>query len=211
MNNEKKDFDKTAASWDANAGRVKLSGDIAESIKSTLNLNRKMDVMDFGCGTGLVTLRLAPLVRSITAVDSSQGMLDVLKTKIAEQQIPNVRTQFVDLDQGQTLEGQYDLVYSSMTFHHVKEVKELLAQFLAVLRKPGMLCVADLDLDEGKFHADNEGVFHFGFDRAALRDAMLEVGFVDVQDGTAATMVKPQPEGGERAFTIFLITAKTSV
>jgi ubiquinone/menaquinone biosynthesis C-methylase UbiE len=210
MNTEKKDFDKTAANWDASVGRVQLAGDIAAAIKESLTLTRDMDVMDFGCGTGLVTLPLASLVRSVTAVDSSQGMLDVLRTKLDEQQISNVRTQYLDLDQGHVLRGQYHLVYSSMTFHHIKDLGPLLAQFSAVLTRPGLLCIADLDPDEGKFHSNNEGVFHFGFQRSVLREELMEAGFVDVQDRTAATMKKPQAQGGEREFTIFLITARMS-
>ena len=34
-----------------------------------------MDALDFGCGTGLVTLKLQPFIHSITGVDGSQGMI----------------------------------------------------------------------------------------------------------------------------------------
>jgi len=34
-----------------------------------------MDVLDFGCGTGIVTLRLQPYVRCIAGGDSSKGIL----------------------------------------------------------------------------------------------------------------------------------------
>jgi 2-polyprenyl-3-methyl-5-hydroxy-6-metoxy-1,4-benzoquinol methylase len=208
MNGEKLDFDKSAASWDEVPGRVKLASDIAAAIRDETVLTRDMDVLDFGCGTGLLTLPFASLVHSITGADSSQGMLDVLRAKSEKQHVTNVRTQYLDLDQGHALEGQYHLVYSTMTFHHIKEITPLLAQFSAVLLPDGYLCIADLDPDDGKFHADNTGVFHFGFDRAKLRLDLLEAGFDDVRDRTAATMVKPQPQGGEREFTVFLITAR---
>lgn len=208
MNDEKKDFDKNAATWDEVPGRVKLAHDIAGTLKDEVALTPDMDVLDFGCGTGLLTLPLAALVHSVTGADSSQGMLDVLRAKMEKEQIPNVRTLLLDLDRGDALEGQYHLVLSTMTFHHVKDIRPLLAQFAGVLREDGYLCIADLDLDDGKFHADNEGVFHFGFDRVALRATLLNAGFADVRDRTAATMKKPQPDGGERAFTIFLMTAR---
>ena len=207
MKNDKMDFDKHAASWDESAGRVKLAGDIAAAIRESIVLTPDMNVLDFGCGTGLVTLQLASSVRSVTAVDSSQGMLDALKAKVAEQQISNVRTQYVDLDQGHVLEGQYHLVLSSMTFHHIKDIKPVLTQFRTILAPSGSLCLADLDPEEGKFHSDNQGVFHFGLDRAMVRGALLDAGFDHVQDRTAAVMVKPRQAGGERAFTVFLITA----
>ena len=89
-----------------------------------------MDVMDFGCGTGLLTMRLQPLVHSITGVDSSNGMLEVFKSKIAKLKLNNVRAVLVNLDNNDTLAGNYDLVVSNMTLHHIKEIEPLFDQFL---------------------------------------------------------------------------------
>ncbi len=208
MNDEKKDFDKTAASWDEVPGRVKLAGDIGIALREEIVLTPEMDVLDFGCGTGLLTLPFASSVHSITGADGSQGMLDVLRAKAQEQHVTNVQTQYLDLDRGYTLKGRYHLVFSTMTFHHVKHIKPLLAQFFGVLLPDGYLCIADLDPDEGKFHADNTGVFHFGFNRVELRADLLEAGFEDVRDRTAATVARPQPDGGERVLSVFLITAR---
>ncbi len=52
---ERKDFDKEAAQWDANPGRVRLAGEVAGAIIREVGPTREMDVLDFGCGTGLVT------------------------------------------------------------------------------------------------------------------------------------------------------------
>jgi 2-polyprenyl-3-methyl-5-hydroxy-6-metoxy-1,4-benzoquinol methylase len=57
---DKKDFDKEAAVWDAKPMRVKLALDVAEAIIREIKPTQDLTVMDFGCGTGLVTLRLAP-------------------------------------------------------------------------------------------------------------------------------------------------------
>ena len=51
-----------------------------------------MDALDFGCGTGLVTLQLQPFLHSITGVDGSQGMIDILKQKIEKKNLTNVKT-----------------------------------------------------------------------------------------------------------------------
>ncbi|MBS1128952.1 MAG: Methyltransferase type 11, partial [Nitrospirae bacterium] len=69
---ERKDFDKEAAQWDANPGRVKLAQDVADAMIREVSPAKGQDALDFGCGTGLVTLKLQPLVRSITGVDSSR-------------------------------------------------------------------------------------------------------------------------------------------
>jgi ubiquinone/menaquinone biosynthesis C-methylase UbiE len=206
MNTEKRDFDKEAASWDENPSRVKLAKDVARAISNQVVLTPEMDVMDFGCGTGLLTIQIQPNVHSITGVDSSQGMLDMFNMKIAR--LNKVSAVHVDLDKGDTLSGNYDLVVSNMTLHHIKEIEPLFAQFYKITVPGGYLCIADLDLDDGQFHVDNTGVFHCGFDRATLRKIFMEAGFDNVRDINAAEVVKPRTNGELQRFTVFLMTGR---
>jgi ubiquinone/menaquinone biosynthesis C-methylase UbiE len=173
-----------------------------------ITLTPDIDVMDFGCGTGLLTFSLQPLVRSITGVDSSQGMLDVFKTKIKEQNLNNVKAEFIDLDNGDVLTGSYNLIVSSMTLHHIKNIAPLLEQFYSILLPSGQLAIADLDLDDGQFHSNNEGVFHSGFDRKELHRIFIDMGFRDVRHRTAAQVEKAVGDGLTRLFTLFLITGR---
>lgn len=206
MSTETRDFDREAARWDGHPGRMRLAQDIASAIACGIPLSPTMDVLDFGCGTGILTVKLAGSVRSIAGVDSSQGMLDVLKAKIDEQGLTNVSTR--RLDPCGDLAGSYDLIVSSMTFHHIEDVDAPLARLFGALKAPGWLCVSDLDSEQGDFHDDNTGVFHFGFDRDALRSAFVKAGFSEIHDVTAAEVVKPTRKGGLRTFSVFLMTGK---
>lgn len=206
MNGEKRDFDKEAAAWDENPARVRLANDVADAIARQVALRAEMEALDFGCGTGLLTLRLAPCVKAVTGVDSSQGMLDVLAAKTAKQNLSNVRTLRLDLDRGDVLPGPCDLIVSSMTLHHIQRIDSLLGQFHEALFPAGCLCIADLDSDDGQFHSDNQGVFHAGFDRATLRRAFTDAGFERVRDTTAAEVTRPARDGKLRCFSIFLMT-----
>jgi ubiquinone/menaquinone biosynthesis C-methylase UbiE len=208
MSTEKRDFDKEAAAWDENPARVQMARDVAQAVARQVRLSPDLAVLDFGCGTGLLTLQLAPLVGSITGVDSSRGMLDVLAGKLARLSLTNVRMRYLDIDAGDVLDGRYGLIVSSMTLHHIRQIEPLLEQFYRVLAPGGHLCLADLDLDDGQFHSDNQGVFHFGFDRPALRGVFAAAGFEDVRDTTAAEVTKPTREGQLRRFTIFLMTGR---
>jgi ubiquinone/menaquinone biosynthesis C-methylase UbiE len=204
---ERKDFNREAAQWDANPGRVKLANDVADAVLRTTALTKNMEALDFGCGTGLVTLRLQPLVKTITGADSSEGMLEVLRGKVTAAGLTNVRTQLVDFEKGERIEGAFDLIVSSMTLHHVPDTAALFRQWYGGLVPGGKLCFADLDSEDGSFHGDNTGVFHLGFTRSRLKELLQEAGFRDVQDTTAATMVKEIPEKGKKEFRVFLITA----
>jgi len=206
--NIKRDFNQESAAWDDAPGRVKMARDIAQAIIDTGILADDMEAMDFGCGTGLLTLTLQPLLKSITGVDSSTGMLEVLQQKISGQNLSNVSSSCLDVEQGDQLQGPFDLVVSSMTLHHIKDVKALLQQFNRVIRPGGLLAIADLDPDRGRFHGDNTGVFHFGFDRDEIKLLFAWAGFEVVEVKTAAEVSRGTMEAGETTFSIFLIVGR---
>ncbi|WP_321504395.1 class I SAM-dependent methyltransferase [uncultured Methanoregula sp.] len=208
MTGGKRDFDTVAKTWDENPGRVKLSADVALAITDTIPLSPEMDVLDFGCGTGLLTLRLRPVIHRICGIDSSEGMLAILEEKIRQGNLPNVTARHIDLDRGDQIQGRYHLVVSSMTLHHVQMIQPLLEQFFKILHPGGWLCVADLDPDGGEFHEDPAGVFHQGFEREFLKKAFRDAGFEQVHARRAATMTKPAADGRSRSFTISLISGR---
>ena len=207
MNSNKRDFDKEAATWET-PPRVKLASDVAGAILRQLQLSRDMDVLDFGCGTGLVTLPFNALVHSITGVDSSKGMLEVFESKIRKQQVDNVKTRYLDLTKGDVVGDHYHAVVSSMTLHHVKDTQKLLEHFYGALLPGGQIAIAELDEEGGRFHDNNDGVFHFGFNRKKLGGLFVDAGFTGVQFTTAAQMKKTGLDGQDRVFDVFLLTGR---
>jgi ubiquinone/menaquinone biosynthesis C-methylase UbiE len=207
-NDSKKNFDKEASGWDQEPRRVKLAHDVADTVIREVKLTPVMDTLDYGCGTGLVTLRLQPHVRTITGADSSKGMISVIQEKVKKQGLKNVRTQLVDFELGDKVEGTFHLIVSSMTLHHIHDPAVLLREFHEHLKPGGYLCVADLDSEDGSFHGDNTGVLHFGFDRKELKELLGKTGFREVRDATAATIVKPVEGLGEKMFPVFLFIGR---
>ena len=198
-----RDFNAAAATWDEEPGRVRMADSVAGSIREMVRLSPEMDVLDFGCGTGLLTLRLQPFVRTITGIDTAPGMLAVLERKVRGLGLTNVRMQPADVEHGDLPEGMYDLVVSSMTFHHIRDPGPVLGRLAGLLRPGGILAVADLDCDEGRFHDSNDGVFHFGFDRCAMMKHFESAGLAGIRNRTAAIVVKPSG-----TFTVFLMNGK---
>lgn len=204
----KRDFDNEAATWDDNPVRAQLAADLAEVLLRELEPSSTMDALDYGCGTGLVTLRFQPRVRSITGADSSQGMLDVLAEKARRAGLENVTTRLLDLTQGGAIDARYHLVFSTMALHHVPEPAALFSTLHGLLLPGGLLGVADLDTEDGSFHGDNTGVHHFGFDRPHLEGLARGAGFADVRTLTAAQVSKHIADGSTRTFPIFLLVAR---
>ncbi|MFP5213558.1 MAG: class I SAM-dependent methyltransferase [Acidobacteriota bacterium] len=211
MGGEKWSFDREAVAWDSNPGRVKVAGDIADAIAGEGILTTDKRVLDFGCGTGLLALRLQPLVRSITGVDSSRGMLDVFRAKIEERKLANVETLCLDVEKGDLLEGRFDVIVCGMTLHHVKNIGPLLNQFHRVMTPGGYLCIADLDTEDGQFHGENDSVFHLGFDRRDMERLLGEAGFDIIGCRTATAVAKSVADGSMRSFDIFLMTGRKNV
>lgn len=202
----RRNFDEMAATWDEMPGRIKVMGDLAAAIYDRVTLAADMNVMDFGCGTGLLSLPIADQIRTLTGVDTSTAMIGRFEQKARELGLANVRSLLVDLDQGGAIPGAYDLVVSGMVFHHIENIEAVLVRLHSVLKPSGMLCIADLDLDGGLFHEDPTGVFHNGFDRVEFAGMLEKAVFCDVRIGQATEVVRPGADGSEQRFTIFLAT-----
>lgn len=206
----KRDFDAAAAGWDQEPRRVKLAQEITSAICRELPLAKEMEALDYGCGSGLVTLGLQPLVGRITGADSSQGMLEVLERKLRERGICNVVTRFIDLEQ-QRLDGSYDLIVSSMTLHHVQDVAALIGSLVQMLKPGGWLALADLESEDGGFHDDPTGVHHRGFDREFFRSECSRNSLTGIRIVTAATIEKSDASGGSRSYPVLLCLARKPV
>ena len=195
-------FDQAAATWDLADRRVRLAQGVAEAIAARVPLSRGMDVLDFGCGTGLVSLELAPRVGSLAGADTSAGMLEALAGKAAAQHIP-LHLIPLEASGAGDLGGPYDLIVSSMTLHHVEDVPTLFTRLLGHLRPGGHVALADLDVEDGTFHEDATGVHHRGFPRNRIQAWLEGAGFASVHLDTATVT---QKEG--RDYPVFLATAQ---
>lgn len=194
-------FHDKAADWDARPVPQQISEGVGAAMLDVLTLAPTATVMDFGAGTGLVAAQIAPKVARVLAVDVSPAMLAQLAAKPALQ--GKVETVCQDILSA-PLGRQVDVVVSAMAAHHVQDTAGLFAALAAHLRPGGQLALADLDAEDGSFHPPGiEGVFHAGFDRAAIAAHAEAAGFSEVGFRTACTVEK---EG--RPYPIFLLTAR---
>lgn len=192
-------FAHKSKSWDMNSKRVQNAQGIAALIVKNIKLDKSMELMDFGAGTGLLSYFVAPFVSKIVAVDNSPSMLLEFQNKCDDFAC---ETEVVEKDLSrETLDRKFDGIISSMTIHHLEDSKALLSKLYSMLNEGGFVAIADLDSEDGSFHSDNTGVFHHGFDRVVLKNMAKEVGFKEIQFALAGTITKPHHD-----FTVFLMT-----
>ena len=196
-------FDARAKTWDEDPRRVQLAADLFAALAQQVPLRSDISALDYGCGTGLLTLALAPRVRRVLAVDSSQGMLEVLAQKAKACGLRHVQTLCANFANDPAPSGAHGLIASAMALHHVAETETLLRNFFALLAPGGSLALADLDAEDGSFHGNRAGIPHFGFDRAQLARQLATCGFEDIQFITAARIEK-----NSRTYPVFLATAR---
>jgi ubiquinone/menaquinone biosynthesis C-methylase UbiE len=200
------EFDQKAAQWDAKPVRVERAKAVAASIKAAVPLSPKKTALEYGCGTGLVSFALQSQLGHITLADSSIGMLTVLRDKIAAGNIQNMTPVQVDLITDPLPAERYQLIYTLLTLHHIPDTDKILRAFYDLLDPQGYLCVADLDQEDGTFHAD-EFHGHLGFDRDELAAQAAQIGFQNIRFTTAFHMIK-DVQGTSKDFPIFLMTAQ---
>ncbi len=192
-------FAHKSKSWDMNSIRVQNAKGIANLIVKNIKLNKSMELMDFGAGTGLLSYFVAPFVRKIVAVDNSPSMLLEFENKCDDF---SCETEVIEKDlSSDTLDRKFDGIISSMTIHHLEDMHALFSKFYTMLNDGGFIAIADLDSEDGSFHSDNTGVFHHGFDRQTLEKQAKEAGFKDIGFELASRINKPH-----REFTVFLMT-----
>ena len=223
-------FNAEAQSWDSNPSVQRATELAHEAYLSHLLLTASAstvatyDVLEIGCGTGLLSLRLAPVVRSLTAVDAAEGMISVLRTKLSSssssQKIKKIlpvaamltspddpRIQIDPLTRNSATEEnrrRFDLVISHLVLHHIADLESLFKMIYGCLKPGGRVMVTDFE-DFGpaarRFHpeAKMEGVERHGIQRGAMRELLVGSGFREVRVETAFEMekaVERVPGGG---------------
>jgi len=192
-------FELKAENYDKDANRVSNVDNISNSILSSIPFNKNMHIMDFGSGTGLLLERVALFVKKITAVDVSESMTKQLSEKIKNL---DCEVEILQLDLTKTkLELKFDGIISSMTMHHIEDTQTMFNDFYAMLNDKGVIAISDLDTEDGSFHTEDTGVFHFGFDRKVFQDKAIAAGFRNVKIITASIDEKPHGK-----YPVFLLT-----
>lgn len=199
-------FNAIAADWDSQPRHVETASAVAGAMRAALAPTGDETLLEFGCGTGLITAALAPNVARILALDSAPGMIEALVEKLQRHGIDNVDAKVGDLPDNPP-EGRFDAIVSSMTLHHIADTDALLRVLFERLKPGGRIALADLDREDGSFHGDKPGIAHHGFDRTTLADKLKAAGFADIQFTTAHHMERTLDDGTTRRFPIFLAVA----
>ncbi|KAB2574646.1 hypothetical protein DBV05_g6707 [Lasiodiplodia theobromae] len=172
-------FNAEAAAWDSNPVTVRSSELAYEALLRHVpaltkeDSNQTLDVLEIGCGTGLLSTRLAPHVRTLLGVDLAGGMVAAFNAKVsaAANQLTNltaIETLLTSPDQPEVQSAartllshsanppssapaadeepiRWHLLTSHLTLHHIPQLAPFLATCHASLRPGGLIALTDFE------------------------------------------------------------------
>lgn len=168
-------FEQLANRYDTEE-RIELAKVIVKEVRPELRNSKSKSLIDYGSGTGLISLELSDLVDSILLVDSSKQMLEVAKAKISHKGITNSKVLYSDFTQ-ETPELKADLVLLSLVLLHIPDTKKILQELFSILTIGGKLIIIDFDKNDKINHPK----VHNGFSHEELKKRLSEAGFKSIE------------------------------
>lgn len=197
-------LDAETANWTENPEAKHRAQLIFEAISRTVTFNNSMDVLDYGCGAGYLTLLLAPLVKTVTGVDSSSAVIQMLQHRTKQLHIKNVKTVNTDFQENTFAKlGSFDLAVSVMTLHHINNPEMFADTLFKQIKDEGHIVLADLDREDGSFHGNMPGVYHSGFGKEKFERLLLDTGFEKIQVETVYSINK-----NDKTYPVLMATGK---
>lgn len=108
------------------------------------------EVLDAGCGPGLVACALAPLVRSVTGTDVTPAMLTRAADLARSRGVSNVTFVPGDMERLPFEAGRFSLIVTRYTFHHLLSPEKALGEMVRVCRPGGRVAIVDAALPPEK-------------------------------------------------------------
>ena len=171
-------FEAVAQDWDTMRNDF-FPVAVREKAIAQMDIKDQLAVADVGAGSGFITEGLVHLPITITAIDESEAMLQVMQQKF--QQHSNVQYVVGESENLQVTENHFDYALANMYLHHVERPAIAIAELYRTLKSGGKLIITDLDKHDFKFLVEEQNDRWMGFERSDIIQWFEQAGFKDVQ------------------------------
>ncbi len=137
---------------------------VLEQIHAAIKPTMKMNLLDLGCGPGIVTAAMAQDVREVVAYDLTPEMLDQARKRCREAGLKNARFELGSAEHLPFEDETFDCVVTRLTIHHFLDPRRVMDEVVRVTRQGGKVVVADVVSSED----DEEATLHNALE--TLRD-----------------------------------------
>lgn len=164
-------FERMAERYDS-PERKRVAEVVVKAVRAELTDSQDKSLLDYGSGTGLVSLNVADLVESVLLVDSAKEMLEVAAGKISRDGITNAEVLHSDFTKD-TPDLKADIIMMSLVLLHIPDTELILQELYDILNADGQLIIVDFDKKEEISHPK----VHNGFDHDELKVKLADAGF----------------------------------
>ncbi len=165
-------WDSMAQNYDRQ-DRIEIASIISDEIIKHLHNTNDKQLLDFGCGTGLVGLNLHSYFDKVILSDTSKSMLDIVNKKIKDKNIFNAETLLLNINNDDYNYLKIDYIIVSQVLLHIPDTKNILNLLYRLLNKNGQLIIIDFD----KNHNISSDKVHNGFVQEDLNKLCIDSGF----------------------------------
>ncbi len=158
-----------------------------------------LEVVDFGCGSGVLSMAMARWAKGVVAIDRNESALAEARARASHDQVKNITFLLEDLHALSLPKGRKDLVVLSQSLHHVEEPDKVLSEAARILKPGGKIVILELMPHQEHWVEERLGHHHLGFDPDRLEGDLHRVGFTHTSRETHPRMA-PSP------FRVFLLT-----
>jgi len=165
-------WDDCANDWDTNIDAITYAKNAYETLIQKVSIEGKV-ILDFGCGTGLLTERLATLAKRIVAIDTSPNMINILEAKHLCNVVPLTEKLTLKLvKQNPEFVNKFDIVVVSSVFSFLPDYASILNILKTLLCPGGFLVQWDwLSSDDNA---------EFGLSESKIKKTLTAAGFHNI-------------------------------
>jgi len=160
----KKYFNEAAKTWDERFYTPTLSS-FLEKLVPQFGLEPGQHILDVGTGTGVLIPYLIEAVGpagSVTAIDYSEKMVQICKTKYSH--LRNVKVSLKDIEKDALPAESFDAVICFGVFPHLQNKEKALVNMNHTLRRGGILIIAHALSSKELKHHHNRASSHVAND-----------------------------------------------
>ncbi len=149
MDKAEKFWDRTARSYDQEEKKDEPT--YMTIIDKTKRYLKTSDVLlDFACGTGLVSNEIAGNVSIVHAIDISSNMIEIARKKAEGRGLKNIEYAHATLFDERYQRGSFDVILAFYILHLVEDADQVMQRFHELLKPGGLLISATPCMGEKK-------------------------------------------------------------
>ena len=131
-------------------------GDVLERVRAAVAPMQDMEILDLGCGPGIVAAALATHTARIVALDLTPEMLKKVRQRCQTAGLQNVQLALGKAEDLPFDDGSFDAVVTRLTYQHFPDPHRALGEMVRVIGARGRIVVADVvsseDAEDAALH-----------------------------------------------------------